>query len=206
MATCLGACWQLFFWRTVRGRTGKSSCCAAAVVCLPAIQEKSENIGKVPGFFQAFSLSEMQESQYVFTQRTDDRRCGARRPRTTNAVLCSHKFVELLKKKKKTSTQNSLSLVRAGLFAGCHLVFFNFLPDEVFKVKKGRCEGRVGCRGPETRPSPFSPSSWNQCPSPCHRPHRPLSIWRSAAQVAWGSMQRGRVSALRGTNGREIGN
>lgn len=116
------------------------------------IGEKDENIEKVPGFFQAFLLSEMQESQYVFTQRSDDRRCRARRPRSTNAALCGHEFVELLKKKekKKQQAEQPVGCLSRTL---CRLVFFNFLTDEVFNVEKGRFKGRVACRGPETRPS-----------------------------------------------------
>lgn len=189
MATCLGACWQLFFWRTVRRRTRKSSCSAAAAVCLPTICETGENIEKVPSFFQAsFTLRDARVPVRLHPTSWQQKMQSETPPQHEYCTLRAMNFVELLKKKKK---QNSLSSV----------------PWWSFQSEKGRREGRVACRGLETRPSPslsfiFKSMSISMSPSP--PPAINMMFHRTGCMGIDAEGERER--ALRGTNGEEIGN
>lgn len=74
--------------------------------------------------------------------------------------------------KKEISQQAEQPVVRPNrALRRRRLILFNFLLDEVFRVERGRWEGRVASEGPETRPSPllsfiFKSMSISMSPSP----------------------------------------
>lgn len=191
----------------MRGRTEKSSCCAAAAVCLPANRGEGRKYRKssrfLPGFFYFQRCkSPSTSSPNVLTTEDAERDAPAARMlhfAAMNLLNCSKK-----KEKKKQQAEQPVGCLSRTL---CRLVFFNFLTDEVFRVEKGRFKGRVAYRGPETRPSLslsfiFKSMSISMSVSPPPAINMTFCSTGCLGIDAKGERER----ALRGANGEEVGN